>query len=200
MSSNKSLVINCGASHVAAALFTVSGGKLRLDELVTRELRYDHGMDDAWLPAVGEAMRDIGRSNSKLRGKATFIIPGYQLFTKPIKVPHVDPAKQTQIIAFEAQNNMPFPLHEVVWGSQVISDDGVETEVVLIAQKNDQANRFCGFMTSLGFPPIALQPASLLDYNSYRLVYGDTSEDTLLVNIGARSTNLTFIRDRKSVV
>ena len=65
MSSNKSLVINCGASHVAAALFTVSGGKLRLDELVTRELRYDHGMDDAWLPAVGEAMRDVHQDKTR---------------------------------------------------------------------------------------------------------------------------------------
>jgi len=190
---SKTLVINCGASHVAAAIFSVSGGKLTLEDLDTRDLRYDVSKDEAWLPAVAESLRDLGKSNSKFRGKATFILPGYQLLIKPIKVPHVEAAKQSQIIAFEAQNNIPFPLIEAVWGSQVIADDGIETEVLLAAQKADAANRFCGLMTSIGLQPIALQPSSLLDYNAYKLVNGTDLEDTLMINLGARSTNLTFI-------
>ncbi len=191
---SKTLVINCGASHVAAAIFSAAAGKLTLEDLDTRDIRYDVAKDEAWLPAVAEGLRDLTRSNPRFRGKATFILPGYQLLIKPIKVPHVEAAKQSQIIAFEAQNNIPFPLTEAVWGSQVISDDGIETEVLLAAQKADAANRFCGLMASqVGLQPIALQPSSLLDYNAYKLVYGADAEDTLMVNLGARSTNLTFI-------
>jgi type IV pilus assembly protein PilM len=193
MSSSKSLVINCGASHVCAAHFRANNGQLSLDALDTRDLQYDIANDDAWLPAVAAALRDLIRSNSKFRGRATFILPGYLVLTKPIKVPHVEKAKQQQIIAFEAQNNIPFPLAETVWGSQVIADDGVETEVLLFAQKAEQANRFCGLMASMGLLPVALQPSSLLDFNTYRLLHGGQEEDTLIVNIGARSTNLTFI-------
>ncbi len=115
------------------------------------------------------------------------------MLIKPIKVPHVDAAKQTQIIAFEAQNNIPFPLSEAVWGSQVIADDGIETEVLLAAQKAEAANRFCGLMATIGFQPVSLQPSSLLDYNAYKLVHAADTEDTLMINVGARSTNLTFI-------
>jgi type IV pilus assembly protein PilM len=190
---SKTLVINCGASHVAAAIFSAAGGKLTLESLDTRDVRYDVAKDEAWLPAVAEGLRDLARSNSKFRGKATFILPGYQLLVKPIKVPHVEAAKQSQIIAFEAQNNIPFPLTEAVWGSQVIADDGIETEVLLAAQKADAANRFCGLMASIGLQPISLQPSSLLDFNAYKLVYGTDAEDTLMINIGARSTNLTFV-------
>jgi len=189
---SKTLVINCGASHVAAAVFSVAGGKLTLEDIETRDIRYDVSKDEAWLPAVAEGLRDLAKANSKFRGKATFILPGYQLLIKPIKVPHVEAAKQSQIIAFEAQNNIPFPLTEAVWGSSVIADDGIETEVLLAAQKADAANRFCGLMTSIGLQPIALQPSSLLDYNAYKLVSGAEIEDTLIINIGARSTNLTF--------
>jgi len=178
---------------VAAAVFTANNGKLTLQDLDTRDLRYDVTKDEAWLPALAEGLRDLSRSNSKFRGKATFILPGYQLLIKPIKVPHVEAAKQSQIVAFEAQNNIPFPLSEAVWGSQVVADDGVETEVVLAAQKAEVANRFCGLMSTIGFQPISLQPGSLLDYNAYKFVYGGEQEDTLVVNIGARSTNLTFI-------
>ena len=119
---SKTLVINCGASHVAAAVFSFTNGKLTLEDLDTRDLRYDVTKEEAWLPALAEGLRDLSRSNSKFRGKATFILPGYQLLIKPIKVPHVDAAKRTQIIAFEAQNNIPFPLAETVWG--IIYDRG----------------------------------------------------------------------------
>jgi len=190
---SKTLVINCGASHVAAAIFSAANGKLTLEDLDTRELRYDVTKEEAWLPAVADSLRDLARSNAKFRGKATFILPGYQLLIKPIKVPHVEAAKQQQIIAFEAQNNIPFPLQEAVWGSQVISDDGIETEVLLAAQKADAANRFCGLMTTIGLMPTSLQPGPLLDYNAYKLAHGSDTEDTLMINIGARSTNLTFI-------
>jgi type IV pilus assembly protein PilM len=191
--SSKTLVINCGASHVAAAVFSYTNGKLTLEDLDTRDLRYDVAKEEAWLPALAEGLRDLTRANSKFKGKATFILPGYQLLIKPIKIPHVDPSKRTQIIAFEAQNNIPFPLTEAVWGSQVIADDGIESEVLLAAQKAEAANRFCGLMSTIGFEPIALQPSSLLDYNAYKLVHSNDLEDTLVVNIGARSTNLTFV-------
>ncbi len=190
---SKTLVINCGASHVAAAVFSAANGKLTLEDLDTRDLRYDVSKDEAWLPALAEGLRDLSRSNSRFRGRATFILPGYQLLIKPIKVPHVEAAKQAQIIAFEAQNNIPFPLTEAVWGSQVIADDGIETEVLLAAQKAEAANRFCGLMATIGFQPVSLQPSSLLDYNAYKHVHGADVEDTLMVNIGARSTNLTFV-------
>ncbi len=191
--SSKSLVINCGASHVAAAVFTSANGKLTLEELDTRDLRYDVTKEEAWLPAVRDGLIDLSRASSRFRGKATFILPGYQLLIKPIKVPHVETSKQAQIIAFEAQNNIPFPLAEAVWGSQVVADDGIETEVLLAAQKAEAANRFCGLMTMIGFEPVSLQPSSLLDYNAYKLVHPDDAEDTLIINIGARSTNLTFV-------
>ncbi len=74
---SKTLVINCGASHVAAAVFSTANGKLTLEDLDTRDLRYDVSKDEAWLPALAEGLRDLSRSNSRFRGKATFILPGY---------------------------------------------------------------------------------------------------------------------------
>ena len=44
--------------------------------------------------------------------------PGYQVFSKFVKLPQVDSAKVDQIIQYEAQQNVPFPLEEVVWNYQ----------------------------------------------------------------------------------
>lgn len=192
MSSARKFVINCGASQMTAAVFSNKAGKLLLESFAARDLEYDYVSEDGWLPAINGALREISRE-MKHSGAATLIIPGYQLLTKPIKIPHVDSAKQAQIIAFEAQQNIPYPLHEVTWGAQVVDDDGVESEVILIAMKLDAANRFCGSVSVPGLLPQALQASSLMDYNAYRLSNPVGGEQTLIVNVGGRSTNLTFI-------
>jgi len=191
MSTPKSLILNCGTSHVTAALFSEKGDKLVLEEIASRELEYDYSVDEEWLTALKAAVNDLA-SQHRVKGKATLILPGYLLLTKNIKVPHVDPSRQQQIITFEADQNIPHPLDEVEWDHQVIGDDGVETEVTLIAVKKDTAEEFCHNMAAIGVVPESVEAASILDYSAYRYTYADDDQPTLLINVGARSTNLIF--------
>ena len=191
MSSSKQLIINCGASRVTAAVVSSSGGALQIEKLLTETLRYDYSNDEAWLSAVGTALHALhGQHN--LSGKASFIIPGNQVLTKTIRIPHVEASKRAQIIAFEAQQNIPYPLHEVVWDSQVVGEDGVETDVLFIACKSNTIDEFCGEVKSAGFIVYTIHAATVLDYNAIQFAYPELDEDVLLINIGARSTNLLF--------
>jgi type IV pilus assembly protein PilM len=191
MSSSKQLIINCGASRVTAAVVSVVGGELQIEKLVTESLQYDFSDDDAWLGAVGMALRDL-HSQHKFSGSASFVIPGNQVLTKTIRIPHVEEGKRAQIIAFEAQQNIPYPLHEVVWDSQVIGDDGIETEVLFIACKSNTIDEFCDEVSLAGFTAETINAATVLEYNALQFAYPEMDEDVLLVNIGARSTNLLF--------
>ncbi|MFP4068549.1 MAG: pilus assembly protein PilM [Opitutales bacterium] len=194
MSSAKRLIINCGASHISAAVVSTHGGSLQIDKLVTEDLVYDFSNDDAWMTAVAETLKSMAKEH-KLSGKATLIIPGNQVLTKTIRIPHVERAKRAQIIAFEAQQNIPYPLHEVVWDSQVIADDGVETEVLFIACKSDTIDDFCRSVKQAGLTPEVVSAATVLDYNALQFTEPDLEGDFLLINIGARSTNLLFRND-----
>ena len=129
MSSSKQLIINCGASHVSAAAITTQSGSLQVDKLVSIDLDYDYSDDESWMDAVSSGLKELS-SVHKFGGKASFILPGNQLLTKTFRIPHVEEGKRAQIIAFEAQQNIPYPLYEVVWDSQVVGDDGVETEEI----------------------------------------------------------------------
>ncbi|MEO0510027.1 MAG: pilus assembly protein PilM [Verrucomicrobiota bacterium] len=191
MSSSKHLIINCGASRVTAALVSPLSGGLHIDKLVTESLDYDFTNDDDWLGAVHKSLLELSRTH-KLSGKASIIIPGNQVLTKTIRIPHVEEAKRAQIIAFEAQQNIPYPLHEVVWDSQVVGDDGVETEVLFIACKSNTIDEFCATVGSAGFIPQIITAATILDYNAIQFAYPEMDDDVLLINIGARSTNLLF--------
>ena len=194
MSSAKRLVINCGASHIAAAEVSVQGDNLQIDKLVTENLDYDYSNDEAWLAVVSDTLKEMAQTH-RLSGRATLIIPGNQVLTKTIRIPHIEESKRAQIIAFEAQQNIPYPLHEVVWDSQVVGDDGVETEVLFVACKSDTIDEFCRGVRSAGLTPEAISAATVLDYNALRFAEPDLTGDVLLINVGARSTNLLFRND-----
>ena len=80
----------------------------------------------------------------------------------------------------------------MVWDSQVVGDDGVETEVLFIAAKSNVVDEFCGYVSGAGFTADSISAATVLDYNTLQFAYPDLDDDVLLINIGARSTNLLF--------
>ncbi|MGB0744483.1 MAG: pilus assembly protein PilM, partial [Opitutales bacterium] len=159
--------------------------------LVSLRLDYDLNDDESWLGAVRSALHELSHKHS-FSGKAFVIIPGNQVLTKTIRIPHVEEAKRAQILAFEAQQNIPYPLHEVAWDSQVVGDDGIETEVLFIACKSNTISEICASVTAAGFIPERISAATVLEYNALRFAYSGSQEDILVVNIGARSTNLLF--------
>ena len=192
MSSTKSIIVNCGATQVGVSVFTNNAGRLVLERLVVEDLDYDYAGEDAWLGALSVALGGIVRG-LKISGPASVVVPGYLLLTKSIKVPQVEKAKQAQIIGFEAQNQIPFPLHEVTWDSQIIATDGVEAEVMLFALKQDVAARIAGVVAAAGLTPSVLEASTLLDYQAWRAANPGDTDEVLIINIGARTTNMTFV-------
>ena len=193
MSEKKEVIINCGISHISASVFISDGTKLKLKQVALHTLHYDYSNDQIWLDSLMAGLESLCK-NEKLKGDARFIFPGSLLLNKTIRVPHVDEEKQKKIVAFELSQKMPFPLAELIWDYQVIDDDGVEQEILAFAVKPEVAESFCEKVVEIGLNPIQITPAPVLDYNALiSSGVGLDQEETLVVNIGAKSTNLLFI-------
>ena len=181
-------------SHVSACVFAKEDdGTLVLEQTETESLQYDYSDDSLWLNALADGLEKlVARGIGK--GEAHFILPGSLLLTKTIRAPRVEESKQRQIVAFELQQKMPYPLAELIWDYQVVEDDGVEQEVLAIAVRPAIAEPFCEKVDALGLSPVELSAASILDYNALRhSLLEMRGEETLVINIGAKSTNLLFI-------
>ncbi|MGF1530675.1 MAG: pilus assembly protein PilM [Puniceicoccaceae bacterium] len=194
MASTKQIIFNLGASSVTAAEFLTQVDGVTLQRRATKNLEYDYTQEERWIPAVLAAVKSMGKE-SGFSGKASLILPGFLLLTKIFRIAHVDQGKRMQMIAYEAQQNMPYPLSEVVWTHEVLSDDGIETEILFIAVKRDIINRLCSEMSQVGVEATSVGAATVLDYNAYRYAFGKSGEDALIVNIGARASNLTFVSE-----
>ena len=124
--------------------------------------------------------------------------PGFHVFSKFVKLPPVDAGKVTQIIQYEAQQNVPFPLEEVVWDYQILgSTSGGELEVLLVAIKADIVEGLFRVTESNGLrlQLTDVSPAALC--NAFRYNYGDLEDCTMLLDIGAKTSNLLFFEKGK---
>ena len=192
---SKNLIVNLAASHVSISAFHTEGSKLVLDQFYTEDLTPALG-DEEWINAATSAVARLA-SNKSISGSATVIVPSFLLLQKSLKVAQVDSARQAQVIAFEAQNNIPYPLNEVVWDSQIMSTDGVEAEVLLFALRTDQAGRIANAIAQTGIRPQVIQAAPILDVQAQQFVSGVTEdEEVLFINVGARTTGLSFISSK----
>ena len=65
-------------------------------------------------------------------------ISGQSVFTRFVKLPAVEEAKVSQIIRYEAQQQVPFPIEDVEWDHNIIGKTPTgEIDIVLVAAKND---------------------------------------------------------------
>ncbi len=86
-------------------------------------------------------------SRNSLRGDMVIIsVPGQSGLARFVKLPPVEEKKIADIVRFEAKQQIPFPLEEVVWDFQKLSSgslsgDFVETEIGLFAMKREMVNR-----------------------------------------------------------
>src|SRR5436305_5749652 len=88
-------------------------------------------------------------SRNQLKGDIVVIsVPGQSGLARFVKLPPVEEKKIADIVRFEAKQQIPFPLDEVVWdfqkiGSGTVTDGfAMDTEIGLFAMKRDMISRF----------------------------------------------------------
>jgi len=124
-------------------------------------------------------------------------VPGHLALTKFIKTPSVAKEKRVKIVSFEAAENITYPLEEVVWDHHVVADDGFDLEVMLTAV---EIRRDAGAVQRGGRGGISAEratPAGLALCHAFRYNYPKVVEPVIVVNVGARTTNLLFLEGER---
>ncbi|PYK63384.1 MAG: hypothetical protein DME50_17660, partial [Verrucomicrobia bacterium] len=90
--------------------------------------------------------------------------------------------------------NVPFPINEVVWDYQVVGGGMDEQiQVIIAAIKADYLEGINAAVEESGLHANKIGIATTALYNAFRYNYADITGCSLLVDIGARTTNLVFI-------
>src|SRR5499427_8865327 len=193
------LAVDFGAGTLKLAEFEVNeAGGLRLKQYGLKSLGAEGAQETSREPVVLKALQKLLAEKGIKAKSVNVCAPGFHVFSKFVKLPPVDAGKVTQIIQYEAQQNVPFPLEEVVGDYQILgSTPGGELEVLLVAIKADIVEGLFRTTESAGLhlQLTDVSPAALC--NAFRFNYGDLEDCTMLLDIGAKTSNLLFFEKGK---
>src|SRR5438477_1933252 len=188
------LCLDFGAGSLKIAEFEPNeSGTLRLKQFGLKSLGFEGSQDAARERVILKSIQELFAERPFGSRNINVCAPGFHVFSKFVKLPPVDTSKVTQIIQYEAQQNVPFPLEEVVWDYQILGSTPTgELEVLLVAIKADVVDGL--FRTAeaanLRVQLVDVSPAALC--NAFRYNYGDLDGCTMLLDIGAKTSNLLF--------
>lgn len=199
MADDRLIVFNIGSQQVTGAIFSKTGaGGLRLERLERRDFIGDPSDESNREAQTGAALKEIVSGLKVSGAKTHYVVSSFPVLMKFASLPALDGEQVDQIVEFEAQQQVPYPINEVVWGYQLMGDpDDVEVEVVLAAVKSDEINEIDAIVEESGLKSLGAEVAPIALYNSLAFNYADVEECILLVDIGARTTDMIFREGNK---
>lgn len=197
MADNQSTIaLNIGTQRVSMAVFDTSkSGGLVLKNFDSETILADPATDSLRASQIRQAIVTLVERMG-VKGKVRYAVSGQSVFIRFVKLPPLDDDNIEQLVTFEAQQHVPFPLEEVVWDYEILEADG-EKEVVIVAMKgealeeiNDSVN-----VTGLGTAEVDVAPMAL--YNSFRAAYPDLDEPALVIDVGAKTSDLLYVEGNR---
>ena len=193
------VTLNIGSQTVGLAEFRVIHGRLVLLNYRFRETPLDpatgqrRDAHDALHETAG-VLRELMHEMHIHQADVNYAVAAQSVFVRFVKLPALDAEKIDKIIAFEAQQNVPFPIDQVVWDYQLVGGGmGEQIQVVIVAIKRDLLDEINNAVEETGLRTRILDVASMGLYNAFCYNYTDLKGCSLLVDIGARTTNILFI-------
>jgi type IV pilus assembly protein PilM len=193
------LAVDIGADSLKIAEFSYppQGGMI-LESFAFVEYGADI-KEEELLPALAAAFHTAMEEHQFQSRKVHLSISGQSAFTKFVKLPPVgdDKSRISQLVDYEARQNIPFPINEVVWDYQLIqsSDEQEqgEIEVMFVVVKSDFIEGITKVFESVGMETTIVEVAPCSCYNAARANNLGEDECVMLLNIGGKCSNLVFI-------
>lgn len=193
------LTLNIGAANIELAEYEAGAkGALTLVNYGTAPLAapLDGGDANAILtPAIQEVVRTKGIRP----GKIAIAISGQMVFPRFAAIPMAGGAEKfDQMVRYEIEQNIPFPIDEIVCDRQVLGDTGTgDKSVMIVAAKVDQVEALTAAVAVAGFSPELVDAAPLALTNALRHAIGDDGSCSVLLDIGSKTTSLVIVEGDK---
>ena len=197
--SDRLLALDVGASKLVLAEFqaTKSGVPQLMDYAIgTLDIGSDWEADTS--AYIVSTIREMMREHRMRPAPLVMSISGQAVFPRYVKLPPVGRDKIMQMVHYEAEQNVPFPIDEVVWDYQLVSGLGTEElNVMLVAAKIENIKRLTDCVQAAGLEPEIVDVAPMALYNTVRYNYPGLEGCTMVLDIGARSSNLIFVEENR---
>lgn len=191
------LAIDIGACSLKVASFTYpQSGGLILEDFAFTEFGGDF-QEEEYNSALREALHSTMAENDLESPNVYFSFSGQSAFIRFVKLPPIgeEEGRVKQVVEYEAKQNVPYPIDEVIWDYQLIGniEDETEIETMFVVVKNDIIDELTSAIEEIGKEPLLIDVAPTAAYNSARANGIGEDDCSMILNIGGRCSSLIFI-------
>ncbi len=199
-SKDRILTLDIGASKILLGEFSVKGSSAPVltAYAVAERDSLAAGGSDGFL-ALADTVREMMTANGIKPAPLYVMLPGQSVFPRFMKIPGATTDMIDTLVRDEAAENLPFPLDQVVWDYWKLGTDPAtgELDALIVAAKSETATDAAALAEALGLPLALVDAAPLALYNAVRYNYPEADGCTLVLDVGARTTNLVFLEGDK---
>ena len=190
------VALEIGAQSVTMGVFTPAGRAFALSRYARREILLDpveEGMRMDYVSnAIGEMVAELKVKGSDVRN----VVSGQQVFMRFIKLPAIEMDDISEQVGLEAQQHIPFPMEDIVYSYQELGEpEGGEREVLFVAMKKDVLDNLNSQVEGNSLKTVAVDCAITSLYNAFCASYPEETEPVMLLDIGAKTTDIIFAED-----
>jgi type IV pilus assembly protein PilM len=139
---------------------------------------------------IEEAMKKLLDQHDLTRENVVVGVPGQHTLARFSKLPPVDKKKIPEIVQYEAQQQIPFDMDEVIWDYQTFTTGEGETEVGIFAMRRELLRNHLHFVGNFNLEPAAVQSGPLALYNALKYDGLIGSEPIAILDIGTQNADL----------
>ena len=197
--SKKFLTLDIGAATVALAEYEAgTKGELTLLRYGLAPLAAALDSGDAQTILV-PALMEISRATGIRPGPVAISVSGQTAFYRFANIPAAGgEEKFEQLVRYEIEQNVPFPIDEMVSDRQVLGDtENGDKSVMIVSAKIDQIEAITSAVASAGFQPMLVDVAPIALTNALKAIRPDDDSCVVLLDIGAKTTSLVIVEGDK---
>jgi type IV pilus assembly protein PilM len=120
-------------------------------------------------------------------------VPGNVAFSAFTRLPPHEPKQTPNLVRFEAEQQIPFPINEVEWDYKTFQNqDSPEVEVGIFALQRSVLDDRLGLYAELGIEPdvVTISPLALYNAVAYDLGLNEDSNPVVILDIATRHSDL----------
>ncbi|HJM65317.1 MAG TPA: type IV pilus assembly protein PilM [Roseibacillus sp.] len=188
------VALSIGSQRISMAVFDpAKSGGLILKSYGSQSILADPSQEMMRLPQITLAVKELATALKVQKEKVRYSMSGQSVFTRFMKLPALQEDNIEELVKFEAQQHVPFPIEEVIWDWAMLDSTGPEKEVALVAIKRDALTEINATVAEAGIGTREVDAAPMALYNAFRYNYPEEDAPILLMDVGAKATNLVYI-------
>ena len=194
------VTLNIGASHAVLAEYAVKGKQgLTLTAYGSADLAgLDWDAEGSAEAVLVPALRETAKSAGIKPGPLALSLNGQMVFPRFTKFPTVPADKLEELVQYEIEQEVPFPVDEIVCDHQFLGQTAEgDTAAMIVAAKLDQVSKVTDVVVAAGFTPVVVDVGPMAVLNALKRSYPGLPGGTIVLDIGAKTTSLVLVENEK---